>query len=122
VKDLRQLVEATPTQEAADPGDPWIPRDLEDRPLSFVQVLQLRLEQLRADDHCPELEHTEPTLAQTHPLLREEDRPTRVEFDRKGDQADDGYQHRQHRNDEYEIHTSLHKKLPFLLGDGFERQ
>src|SRR5262249_28877139 len=122
VKDLGQLVKARPTQEASDSRDPRVIGDLEDRSLGLVQVLELREKAVSSIHHRAELQHAKAALVETHPVLNEEHRAWRVEFDRRSDEADYGYRHRDHEQSEGEVHEPLDEELPFFLRDRFERQ
>ena len=74
VEQLRQLVEARPAQHVADPGDPGVTGELEQRAGALVVGLHGGEAGLGVDAHRAELEHPELAVAQADPLLAEEDR------------------------------------------------
>src|SRR5262245_59503002 len=122
MEDLGQLVETAPAQETSHPRDPRVVGNLEDGPLGLVQVLDLRLKSIGPRHHRPELQHPEAAFVEPDPLLSEEDRTGRVQFDGHGDEANQWEQQHEHEGRNGEIHEPLDKKPPFLLGDGLEGQ
>jgi len=53
----------------------------------FVEVVQRRLLKVCVVAHRPELEHPEGPIVCTHPDLREQDGPARIELDQEGCQS-----------------------------------
>src|SRR5882672_7752481 len=120
VEELRKLVEAAATQEAARSRDPRVVGDLEDGARGLAQVLELRLSPAGVFHHRPELHHPEAPLVEADPLLHEEDRAGRVALDGQGDEAEYREQQREHEGHDGDIREPLDQELPFFLRDRLE--
>ena len=86
VQHLRYLVDRVAPQETADSGYARVVGDLEERSLSLVLGLELRLHGSGVGAHRPELEHPELLLGQPDTCVSVEHGAARVELDRGGDQ------------------------------------
>ncbi len=88
VDQLGQLVEARAAQDVADPRDPGITGDLEQRAGALVVGLHGGQAGLGVDDHGAELEHPELGLVAADPLLAEQHRAAVLPLDRDGDDGE----------------------------------
>ena len=107
VDDLRNLVEREAAEEPPDARDPRVLADLEERALGFVLVLELGLELGGARDHRAELQHRKLALPDADAAIDEEDRPARVELDRKRDERP----HREPDHDDERAHEEVEAAL-----------
>src|SRR5580700_3870089 len=89
VQELRELVQRSAAQEAADGRDPRVPAHLEQHPVALVQREERLLAQFRVGDHGAELQHRERLPILAHPGLGEERRTAVVEHDGQGDESQD---------------------------------
>src|SRR6185503_2456385 len=89
VRQLRQLVQARPSQESTDIGDAWVIGDLECAALDLVSMLKARETGLCIAGHRAELDHLERSAMEAESLLAEEHRPAVVTEDRDGDRCED---------------------------------
>src|SRR5215831_17670331 len=92
VEQLRKLVQRPPAQPGTGPGDPWVPVQLEQRPIPVVLRQQLRLPRLGVHHHGPELPHAERLPILAGPGLPEEDGPAIGDLYGESDQHEQGGQ------------------------------
>ena len=89
VPQLRQLIQARPTQESAGPGEARIFGDLEAGSADFIARAQLGLTGRSVGDHRPELRDREAPACRTDALLAEQDGSAIDEQDHEGDHGKD---------------------------------
>src|SRR5438309_5630888 len=94
IPELRQLVEAEPAEELADPRSPRVSGGRPDRAGSRLSV----------GGHGPELVHDHRLLIEASPLLMDQHRAARAELHEQGDQSQDrrDRDHAEQRDDDVE--------------------
>ena len=112
VQNLRNLVEREAAEESPDARDPRVLADLEERTLGFVLVLELGLELGGARDHRAELQHRKLALPEADATVHEEDRPARVELDRKRDERPQGEPDHDDERTHEKVEATLDRPVP----------
>lgn len=85
IPELRKFVKARLADEMADLCDTRVILHLEHEPVHFILCKKFRLPLFRILIHAAELVHAELAAIFSDPRLREDDRPGRVEFDKRSE-------------------------------------
>src|SRR5215208_573545 len=110
VHELRQLIEAEPSEYAPDARDAWIPLELEHRLGQLVKTDELLEHLVGAIAHRSEFVDPERNPAEAGSRLDEQERPPAVQFDRERDdreqrsEHDEQQQRRRHVEDALDEH------------------
>ena len=107
VPQLRQLVQAGPTEETTDARHARVVTHLEEHVAGLVHLLQLRLGLAGVAHHGPELVAAERTLPHPDAVVREQHRSGRSDLDGDGDAEQQRAEHSQQESRERPVEHRL---------------
>jgi len=119
---LRQFIQTGFPQESADPGNPRVIFDLEDRAVHLIQICQCVAQFLGIDHHGPELIEHEFSSVESGPLLPVDNRPRRGQFYQQGHCEKDWCKQNNQGKGAHTIDKALHQQLQIVLRGRGERQ
>src|SRR5207249_1707631 len=84
IEQLGKFVDAAAPDDLADAGDSWVTGRFENRPIHFIERLQLEATLLSVTDHGAELVHRENAPVPAAALLLKQNRTGRRQLDENG--------------------------------------